>query len=43
MDNVVGEVQSDFIQWKIGVLDLLGEHDVAVAVIARKRRRGLAF
>ena len=37
MDNVVGEVQSDFIQWKIGVLDLLGEHDVAVAVIARKR------
>ena len=38
VDNVVGEVQSDFIQWKIGVLDLLGEHDVAVAVIARKRR-----
>ena len=25
MDHVVGEVQGDFIQWKIGVLDCLGE------------------
>jgi hypothetical protein len=37
VDDVVGEVQSDFIQREICVLDLLGEHDVAVAVIARKR------
>jgi hypothetical protein len=37
MDHVVGEVQCDFIQRKIGVLDLLGEHDVAVAIVARKR------
>ena len=37
MDHVVGEVQGDFIQWKIGVLDFLGEHDVAVAIVARKR------
>jgi len=37
VDDVVGEVQSDFIQRKIGVLDLLGEDDVAVAIVARKR------
>jgi hypothetical protein len=37
MDHIVGKVQSDFIQRKIGVLDLLGEHDVAVAIVARKR------
>jgi len=37
VDYVVGKVQRDFIQWKIGVLDLLGEHDVAVAIVARKR------
>jgi len=33
----VGEIQCDFIQRKIGVLDLLGEHDVAVAIVARQR------
>src|ERR1019366_7458865 len=37
MDHVVGEVQGDFIQRKIGVLDVLREHDVAVAIVARKR------
>ena len=37
MDHVVGEVQGHFIQRKIGVLDLLREHDVAVAIAARKR------
>ena len=37
MDHVVGEIQCDLIQRKIGVLDLLGEHDVAVAIVARKR------
>ncbi len=37
VDYVVGKVQCDFIQRKIGVLDLLGEHDVAVAIVARKR------
>ncbi len=37
MDDVVGEVQSDFIQREIGMLDVLGEHDVAVAIVARKR------
>src|ERR1017187_3748227 len=37
MDHIVGEVQGDFIQRKIGVLDLLGKHDVAVAIVARKR------
>jgi hypothetical protein len=37
VDNVVGEVQGDFIQRTIGVLDFLGEHDVAVAIVARKR------
>ena len=37
MDHVVGEIQCDFIQRKIGVLDLLGEHDIAVAIVARKR------
>jgi len=36
MDHVVGEVQCDFIQRKIRVLDLLGEHDVAVAIVARQ-------
>ena len=37
MDDVVGEVQGNLIQREIGVLDLLGEHDVAVAIVARKR------
>jgi len=37
VDHVVGEIQRDFIQREIGVLDLLGEHDVAVAIVARKR------
>jgi hypothetical protein len=37
VDYVVGKVQCDFIQRKIGVVDLLGEHDVAVAIVARKR------
>jgi hypothetical protein len=37
VDYVVGEVQRDFIQREIGVLDLFGEHDVAIAVVARKR------
>ena len=37
VDNVVGEIQRDFIQRKIRVLDLLGEHDVAVAIIAGER------
>jgi len=36
VDDVVGEVQSDLIQRKIGVLDFLGEHDLAVAIVARK-------
>src|ERR1035437_4633059 len=37
VDYPVGEIQRDFIQRKIGVLNLLGEHDVAVAIVARKR------
>jgi hypothetical protein len=37
VDDVVGEVQRDFIQRKIQVLDLLGENDVAVAIVARQR------
>src|SRR5208337_4225526 len=37
VDHVVREIQCDFIQRKIGVLDLLGERDVAVAIVARKR------
>jgi hypothetical protein len=37
VDDVVGEVQGNLIQREIGVLDLLGEHDVAVAIVARKR------
>ena len=37
MDYIVGEIQRDLIQREIRVLDLLGEHDVAVAVAARKR------
>ena len=36
MDDVVDEVQGDLIQGEIGVLDLLRENDVAVAIIARK-------
>ena len=35
VDDVVGEVQRDFIQRKIRVLDLLGEYDVVVAIVAR--------
>ena len=34
VDHVVGKVQRDFIQREIGVLDLLGEHDIAVAIVA---------
>jgi len=37
VDYVVREIPCDFIQRKIGVLDLLGEHDVAVAIVARQR------
>jgi len=37
VDYVVGKVQRDFIQREIGVLDLLGKHDVAVAIVARER------
>jgi hypothetical protein len=37
VDYSVGKVQCEFIQRKIRVLDLLGEHDVAVAIVARKR------
>jgi len=37
VDYVVGKVQRDFIQRKISVLDLFSEHDVAVAIVARKR------
>ena len=37
MDYIVGKVQRDLIQRKIRVLDLLGEHDIAVAIVARKR------
>jgi len=36
VDNVVCEIQRDFIQREIGVFDLLGEHDVAVAIVACK-------
>src|ERR1700733_14174250 len=37
VDYIVGKVQRDLIQRKIRVLDLLGEHDIAVAIVARKR------
>jgi hypothetical protein len=37
VDHVVGEVQCDLIQRKVGVLDVLSEHDIAVAIVARKR------
>jgi hypothetical protein len=37
VDYPVGEIQRDFIQRKIGVLNLLSEHDVAIAIIARER------
>ena len=37
MDHVVSEIKRDFIQREIRVLDLLGEHDVAIAIVARKR------
>jgi hypothetical protein len=36
MDHVVNEIQRDFVQREIGVLDRLGEHDVAVAIVARQ-------
>jgi hypothetical protein len=36
VNHVVGEVKCDLIQRKVGVLDLLGEHDIAVAIVARK-------
>jgi len=37
VDHVVGEIQCDLIQRKIRVLDLLGEHDIAVAIAASER------
>ncbi len=37
VDHVVSEIQRDFIQREIGVLDLLGVHDIAVAIVARQR------
>ena len=37
MDDVVRELQRDFIQREIRVLDLLREDDVAVAVVAGQR------
>jgi hypothetical protein len=37
VDYIVGKVQRDLIQRKIRVLDLLGEHDIAVAIVALKR------
>ena len=37
VDYVVGKVQFYLIQRKICVLDLLGEHDIPVSVVARKR------
>jgi hypothetical protein len=36
VDDTVGEVQGNLIQREIGVLDLLREDDIAVAIIARK-------
>ena len=36
MDDVIGEIQCDFIQRKISVLYLFCEHDVPVAIIAGK-------
>jgi len=38
VDDVVSEVQGDLVQREIGVLDFLGEDDIAVAIVARKRR-----
>ncbi len=38
MDHVVSEIQRDFVQRKIGVSNLPGEHDVAIAIVACKRR-----
>jgi len=37
VDHVVGKIQCDFIQRKVAVFDLLGEHDIAVAIIASER------
>ena len=37
VDHVVGEIQRDFIQREICVLDRLGEDDIVVAIVARKR------
>ncbi len=37
MDHVVSEIQHDSVQREIGVLDLLGEHDVAIAIVTSKR------
>ena len=37
MDDVVGEIEGDPVQRKIRVLDLLREHEIAVAVIAGER------
>ena len=38
MDYVVGEVECDLFQREVGVLNVLGDHDVAVAVVAGQRR-----
>ena len=43
MDDVVGEIQCDFIQRKISVLDLFCEHDVPVAIIAGKPSGAVAM
>jgi hypothetical protein len=37
VDDVVGEVQCDLIQWKSVCSISLREDDVAVAIVARKR------
>src|SRR5208282_5096774 len=37
VDHVVSEVQRDSIQREIGELNLLGEYDITVAIVARQR------
>ena len=43
MDDVVGEIQRDFIQRTISVLDLFCENDVPVAIIAGKPSGAVAM
>jgi hypothetical protein len=38
VNDVVREIESDFVERKIGVLDLLLEHGLAVAILATERR-----